>query len=116
MTDFEDVGTKIVALGQEPFLRFKSGVTQNSARKGLYCTSTTSEFSFTSSAPSRNAIIRMIDELAEPLIELQRAGVVVLFRPFTSKTAIGFGGGIRGPGLSRVPNSFPGFGSIRSFT
>jgi hypothetical protein len=24
----------------------------------------------------------MLDELAQPLIELQRAGVVVLFRPF----------------------------------
>jgi len=58
---------------------------------------------YSSGTPMNKTYNRMLDELAEPLMELQRAGVVVLFRPFHEQNGNWFWWGNKGPGAQ--PNA-----------
>jgi mannan endo-1,4-beta-mannosidase len=52
---------------------------------------------YTPGTPMNRTFDRMLDELAEPLAQLQQAGVVVLFRPFHEQNGNWFWWGYKGP-------------------
>jgi mannan endo-1,4-beta-mannosidase len=61
---------------------------------------------YTSGTPMNLTYNRMLDELAEPLMELQQAGVVVLFRPFHEQNGNWFWWGNKGPGTQPRADQF----------
>jgi mannan endo-1,4-beta-mannosidase len=61
---------------------------------------------YSSGTPMNQTYDRMLDELAEPLAELQQAGVVVLFRPFHEQNGNWFWWGNKGPGVAPSADQF----------
>jgi mannan endo-1,4-beta-mannosidase len=61
---------------------------------------------YTAETPMNRTYDRMLDELAEPLAELQRAGVVVLFRPFHEQNGNWFWWGNKGRGTQPSADQF----------
>jgi mannan endo-1,4-beta-mannosidase len=61
---------------------------------------------YSTGTPMNRTYNRMLDELAEPLIELQQAGVVVLFRPFHEQNGNWFWWGNKGPGTQPSADQF----------
>jgi mannan endo-1,4-beta-mannosidase len=61
---------------------------------------------YTSGTPMNLTYNRMLDELSEPLTELQQAGVVVLFRPFHEQNGNWFWWGNKGTGTQPTADQF----------
>lgn len=61
---------------------------------------------YSNGTPMNQTYNRMLDELAEPLLELQRAGVVVLFRPFHEQNGNWFWWGNKGDGAQPSADEF----------
>jgi len=61
---------------------------------------------YTDGTPMNRTYDRMLDELAEPLADLQRAGVVVLFRPFHEQNGNWFWWGNKGSGSQPSADQF----------
>jgi len=61
---------------------------------------------YTAGTPANLTFTQMLDELAEPLIQLQEAGVVVLFRPFHENNGNWFWWGYKGPDTQPSPDQF----------
>jgi len=61
---------------------------------------------YSSGTPMNRTYNRMLDELAEPLLELQQAGVVVLFRPFHEQNGNWFWWGNKGSGAQPSADQF----------
>jgi mannan endo-1,4-beta-mannosidase len=61
---------------------------------------------YSTGTPMNRTYNRMLDELAAPLLDLQRAGVVVLFRPFHEQNGNWFWWGNKGPGTQPSADQF----------
>jgi mannan endo-1,4-beta-mannosidase len=99
LTDYWNAGGLVTVMWQVP-----NPWTGQSAHD----TSIPGKFSdlYSSGTPMNLTYDRMLDELAEPLIELQRAGVVVLFRPFHEQNGNWFWWGNKGPGSQPSADQF----------